>query len=152
MSKDTIVLGSDHAGYKLKQSIMAFLDNMGLRYKDLGNFDDNPSDYPKTAFKVANEVVNNKSLGILLCGSGTGEAIVANKVKGIRAANCFDEYSATMSREHNNANILCLGARILNEQQAKKITKVWLESSFSLESRHRKRVKQISDIESKTMK
>ena len=147
-----IIIGSDHAGFKLKQSIIKFLEELGYEYDDLGSFDEEPCDYPKTAYKVANEVIKNNTKGILLCGSGIGEAIVANKVKGIRAANCFNEYTAKKSREHNNSNILCLGARVLSEQEAKKITKTWLETPHSSETRHKRRVKQISEIESKTMK
>lgn len=147
-----IILGSDHAGFKLKEEIKKFLSEQGYEYDDLGVFDDKPSDYPKTAFKVAKKVVEAESRGILMCGSGLGEAIVANKVKGIRAANCFDDNTARLSREHNNSNILCLGSRLLKTEEAKKITKIFLITSFSKEERHKKRVKQISEIEEKTCK
>tara|TARA_Y100000310_G_C20691671_1_gene822680 strand:- start:2581 stop:3042 length:462 start_codon:yes stop_codon:yes gene_type:complete len=150
--KEVIVIGSDHAGFKLKEKIKSFLEELGYEYEDMGAFDDKPSDYPKTAFNVANKVSENNWKGMLLCGSGTGEAIVANKVKGVRAANCFDEYTAKMSREHNNSNMLCLGARVVSEAEARRITKAWLETEFSSESRHKRRVKQISEIEGKTMK
>ncbi len=146
--KQKIFLGSDHAGFELKEDIKRLLDKLGYRCIDLGVNDDNNSyDYPKTALKVAQKVANAKALGILVCGTGIGEAIVANKVKGIRAANCFSEYTARMSREHNNSNVLCLGARVLKKNLAKKITKIWLETDFSKESRHKRRVNQINEIE-----
>lgn len=143
-----LFLGADHAGFKLKEDIKKFLEGLGYGYEDLGVYsDENNSDYPETAFKLANKVAEHKGRGILMCGTGTGEAIVANKVRGIRAANCFDEYTAKMSREHNNTNVLCLGARVLNKNLAKKMVKIWLETSFSKEARHRRRVRQIEDIE-----
>jgi ribose 5-phosphate isomerase B len=147
MSNKKIIIGSDHAGFKLKEKIKAFLKESGQDYEDFGVDSDEPSDYPKTAIKVANKVADEKSRGILMCGTGLGEAIVANKVKGIRATNCFNEYTAKMAREHNNSNLLCLGARVLDEKEAKKITKIWLETEFSKEERHKRRVKQIQDLE-----
>lgn len=143
-----IFLGSDHAGYKLKEYIKKFLAKSGYEFEDLGVYTDKiHSDYPGTAFKVAQKVAKHNGKGILMCGTGIGEAIAANKSIGIRAANCFNEYTARMSREHNNSNILCLGARILNKNLAKRITKIWLETGFSNEPRHRRRVKQIDSIE-----
>ena len=143
-----IILGSDHAGFKLKKEIKKFLDGLGYKYEDLGtNTDKQKCDYPKIALIVAKKVAKNDLKGILMCGTGTGEAIVANKVKGIRAANCFNDYTARMSREHNNSNILCLGARVLKTNTAKKIAKIWLETTFSDEERHKKRVNQITQIE-----
>lgn len=143
-----IFLGSDHAGFRLKEEIKKFLDKFGYKYKDLGAYtDENRTDYPETALKVAKEVAKYNAKGILMCGTGIGEAIVANKLKGISAANCFNEYTARMSREHNNSNVLCLGARVLNKNLAKKITKVWLETGFSNKARHRRRVRQIENIE-----
>ena len=150
--RETIIIGSDHAGFKLKESIKKYLDELGCAYEDLGVFDAKPCDYPKIAFDVATKITQTNGHGILLCGTGIGEAIVANKVRGIRAANCFDEHTAQKSREHNDSNILCLGARILSDEEAKKIIKVWLETDFSNEQRHRQRVKQIIDLEAKTMK
>ena len=143
-----IFLGADHAGFQLKEHIKKFLDKLDYKYEDLGAYtDENSSDYPETAYKLAKKVAESKGKGILMCGTGTGEAIVANKVKGIRAANCFSEYTAKMSREHNNSNVLCLGARVLNKNIAQKITKIWLETDFSSEPRHKRRVKQIENIE-----
>lgn len=146
--KEKIFLGADHAGFKLKEEIKKFLDKSGYKYEDLGVYDDeNNYDYPRTAFKLAKKVAQFNEKGVLICGTGIGETIVANKVKGIRAANCFNEYTARMSREHNNSNILCLGARVINKNLAKNITKIWLETEFSKETRHRRRVNQIAYIE-----
>lgn len=143
-----IFLGSDHAGFKLKEEIKKFLNKLDYKYEDLGvHSNKNHSDYPKTAMEVAEKVAKCSGNGILMCGTGTGEAIVANKVKGVRAANCFNEYTAKMSRKHNDSNVLCLGSRILNKQLAKKIVKIWLETKFSNKNRHKRRLKQIEGIE-----
>ncbi len=143
-----IFLGSDHAGFKLKEEIKKFLGKSGYGCEDLGVYtDDNSADYPQTALKVAKKVAECKGRGILVCGTGIGQTIAANKVKGIRAANCFNEETAKMSREHNNSNVLCLGARIINKNLAKKITKIWLETGFSNEARHIRRVSQITEME-----
>ena len=146
-----IFLGADHAGFKLKEDIKKFLDKLGFEYMDLGVYsDETSSDYPKTAFKLANKVAKqDDGKGILMCGTGTGEVIAANKVRGIRAANCFDEYTARMSREHNDSNVLCLGARVMDKKIAEKIVKTWLETGFSNEPRHIRRLKQIENIEKK---
>ena len=153
MGKNEIFIGADHAGFKLKGEIKKFLDAAGYKYHDLGVFSDqNPSDYPGIAFKLASEVAQENGKGILVCGTGTGEAIVANKVKGIRAANCFDEYTAKMSREHNDSNVLCMGARTLSGESAKKILEAWLNTPFSSDERHARRIAQIGDIEKKVFK
>ncbi len=152
MTKEKIIIGSDHAGFKLKEEIKRFLDGLGYECEDLGAFDEESSDYPETALKVAKKVAEDDCRGILLCGTGLGEAIVANKVKGVRATNCFNEYTAKMAREHNNSNLLCLGARVLKDDEAKKITKIWMTTEFSKEERHRKRVNQIKEIEDKICK
>ncbi len=150
MAKQKIFLGADHAGFRLKEEVKKYLDEIGYKYEDLGVFsDETPCDYPETALNLAQNVVKNKAKGILMCGTGTGEAIVANKVKGIRAANCFNEYTAKMSREHNDSNVLCMGARVLDISMAKKIVKAWLEAQLSDDVRHRRRVTQIEEIEKK---
>ena len=149
MKNKKIILGSDHAGFELKEEIKKLLRELGYSYEDIGTYSNESCDYPKNAFIVAKKVANSKNLGILMCGTGLGEAIVANKVKGVRAANCFSEETAKLAKEHNNSNILCLGARILTKEKAKKITKIWLKSAFSKEKRHRRRVKQIAEIEKK---
>ena len=152
ITQPAIIIGSDHAGFKLKLSIKSYLSGLGYKYEDVGAFSEEASDYPKTALEVAKKVAKAKSMGILLCGTGIGESIVANKIKGIMAANCFNEYTAQKSREHNNSNVLCLGARLLSEGMTKKITKIWLETKFSTEPRHRRRVNQIREIESNSFK
>lgn len=152
MKKQKIILGSDHAGFKLKEEIKKLLKKSGYSYEDIGTYSKDSCDYPKNAFIVAKKVAKSNNLGILMCGTGLGEAIAANKVKGIRATNCFDEETAKLAKEHNNSNILCLGARILTKEKAKKIAKVWLKSGFSKEERHRRRVRQIEDIEKKACK
>jgi len=149
MKNQKIFLGSDHAGFELKEEIKRFLKDNGYEFEDLGTNSSDPADYPQTAYAVAKKVAQKNGRGILMCGSGLGEVIVANKVKGIRAVNCYDEYTATMSREHNNSNILCLGARTLSKERAKRIAKIWLQTEFSKETRHRRRVKQIKQIEKK---
>lgn len=147
MKKESIYLGSDHAGFKLKEEIKKFIDSR-YSYVDMGVHDDqNSYDYPDTAFKVAMTVARNKARGILVCGTGIGEVIVANKVRGIRAANCFNEYTAKMSREHNDSNVLCLGSRVLTKSNAIKIVKKWLETSFSREERHKRRLNKIKKLE-----
>ena len=142
-----IIIGSDHAGFALKEYLKRLLSSMEV--EDVGAFSETPSDYPKNAVKVARKVQSSKgkAVGILVCGTGLGEAIVANKFRGIRAANCFSEYTAKMAREHNDANILCLGARILSQAQARKIVDVFLSTSMSTEVRHRRRVGQIRKID-----
>jgi len=149
MKDKKIILGSDHAGFELKQVIKKFLEEKGYETESLGATSTDSCDYPETALEVANKVVETGNKGILMCGTGLGEAIVANKVKGILATNCTNEYMAKMARDHNNSNILCLGARILSEDEAKKITEVWLNTGFSKEERHQRRVQQIKDIEEK---
>ncbi len=147
MKKESIYLGSDHAGFKLKEQIKKFIDSR-YSYFDMGVHDDqNSYDYPDTALKVAQAVAKKKARGILVCGTGLGEVIVANKVRGIRAANCFNEYTARMSREHNDSNVLCLGARVLTKNNIIKIVKTWLETGFSKEQRHKRRLAKIEKIE-----
>ena len=147
MKTQKIILGSDHAGFELKEEIKKLLRELGYSYEDVGTYSNEPCDYPKNAFIVAKKVAKSKNLGILMCGTGLGEAIVANKLKGIRATNCFSEETAKLAKEHNNSNILCLGARILTREKAQKITKIWLNTKFTSEGRHKRRVRQIAEIE-----
>ena len=144
-----LILGSDHAGFKLKEEIKKFLDKQKIEYEDLVVFSDEPSDYPDISYNLAEKIAKTNSKGILMCGTGIGESIVANKVKGVRAANCFNEYTAQKSREHNDSNVLCLGARVLSADESKKIIRTWLETDFSGEERHKRRLGKISGIESK---
>jgi ribose 5-phosphate isomerase B len=142
-----IAVGADHAGYELKDKIRDYLRGKGFDIQDEGTNSGDSVDYPDYARLVAQEVSRHRAdLGILVCGSGIGMAMAANKVAGIRAANVSSEYEAQMSREHNNANVLALGARILNEQEALRIVDKWLATSFA-GGRHERRVEKIAEME-----
>ncbi|WP_010236209.1 ribose 5-phosphate isomerase B [Clostridium arbusti] len=144
-----IALGSDHAGLSLKIIIMKHLEEKGIEIKDFGTYTSDSCDYPDYAYKVAKEVAEkNFDLGVLVCGTGIGISIAANKVKGIRAAVCSDTFSAHACREHNNANIIALGERIVGPGLALDIVDTFLNASFE-GGRHEKRVNKIMEIESK---
>jgi len=147
-----IAVGADHAGYQLKDQIREHLERKGITVRDAGTNSSDSVDYPDYARSVAHEVNQGRvDLGILVCGSGIGMAIAANKVEGIRAAHVSSEYEAQMSREHNNANVLTLGARILNAEQAVAIVDQWLAAQFA-GGRHERRVEKISQIEREEMR
>jgi len=142
-----ICLGSDHGGFDLKQEIKKYLEKNNIEYRDLGpDKVDNDDDYPDYAVKVAEEVAAGDNKGILICGTGIGMCITANKLKGVRAALCYDKKTAILSREHNNANILCLGARTTKKSKALKIVDVWLKTEFSSEDRHKRRVDKMDKL------
>ena len=142
-----IALGSDHAGFQLKEAIKKYLECHDIQYKDFGTYSEDSVDYPVYAYKVSNAVINKEcNLGILCCGTGIGISMAANKVKGIRAAVCTDEFCAEMTRRHNNANILCLGGRVISEELAVKLTEIFLNTGFD-GGKHLKRVNMINDIE-----
>ena len=142
-----IALGADHAGYQLKDQIKQHLEQQGISVRDEGTSSPESVDYPDYARAVAHDVSQHRTdLGILVCGSGIGMAITANKVDGIRAANVSTEYEAQMSREHNNANVLALGARIVNADVAFRIVDKWLATPFA-GGRHERRVEKITAIE-----
>lgn len=139
-----IYLGSDHAGYKLKEFLKKHLDRKKVKYKDLGTYSEESVDYPDYAYKVGRKVAKEKGAkGILVCGTGVGMCIAANKVKGVRAAVVYDKYSAVMSREHNDANILCLRGRGVDFKKQTKLTDMWLSTKFSGEKRHIRRINKI---------
>ncbi|MCI9079867.1 MAG: ribose 5-phosphate isomerase B [Lachnospiraceae bacterium] len=141
-----IALGSDQGGFGLKQEVIKHLQEKGLEYKDYGSYDEKSCDYPVYAKKVANAVVSGEcDRGILICGTGIGISIAANKVKGIRAALCHDTFSAQATREHNDANILAMGARVIGPGYALKIVDTFLETEFSNEERHVRRVGMIEN-------
>ncbi len=148
-----IYIGTDHAGFELKEELKIFLEKLGCEVEDKGAYEFNEADdYPDFIFPVVKAVAEDidndlDSRGIVIGGSGQGEAIVANKVKGIRAAVVYDEYSAKMSREHNDANIISLGNRTLSISKAKELVKLWLETPFSNEERHKRRIEKIKAIE-----
>ena len=142
-----IALGSDHAGYEAKISLREHLCQQGHECLDLGTDGESSCDYPDYAAAVGRAVSLGKvDRGVLVCGTGIGMSISANKVDGVRAALCHDEQTARMSREHNDANVLCLGARILGEGQSLKIVDSWLVASFAGD-RHARRVLKISALE-----
>ena len=141
-----IAIGSDHGGYGLKQEIMAHLKEQGVEYKDYGCYDEKSCDYPIYAKKVANAIVSGEcEKGILICGTGIGISITANKVKGIRAALCHDTFSAQATREHNNANVLCMGARVIGPELAFRIADTFLEAGFSNDERHIRRISMLEE-------
>ena len=143
-----IVLGSDHAGFKLKEHIRKFLEKKGCGYVDMGTYKYNKTDdYPDFAKKVAMQVVKDKSKGILVCGSGIGVCIAANKVKKIRAALCHDVRSAKASRIDGDTNILCLSGNRTKKDLASKIVTAWLNTKPSNAVRHKRRIKKIAKIE-----
>jgi ribose 5-phosphate isomerase B len=142
-----ISIGSDHAGFELKQTVAAWLKGAGHEVIDNGTNSAGSVDYPDFAELVAKDVVQGKvERGILVCGSGVGVTIVANKIKGIRAANCYNEEIAIASRAHNNANVLSLGARFLNEDLSIKIVEAWLGTEFE-GGRHQQRLDKIGQLE-----
>ncbi|MFC1595903.1 ribose 5-phosphate isomerase B [Candidatus Margulisiibacteriota bacterium] len=143
-----IVVASDHGGFELKKAIIAHLNKIGYEANDLGAINAQDSvDYPDFAIRVAEYVNNDEdNKGILICGTGIGMSIAANKIKGIRAALCHDEYTAEMAKRHNNANVLVLGGRVLTEEKGTAIVDKWLGSKFDGD-RHMRRLEKIKAIE-----
>ena len=138
-----ICIASDHAGFNLKESIKNFLINKNISIIDLGPMNDNSVDYPDYAKKLSNRVKLKKSdIGILVCGSGTGMAMSANKIKGIRAAVCYNVRSTRLSRQHNDANIISIGSRLTKKNTAFKLVSIFLKTKFE-GGRHQRRVKKI---------
>ncbi len=145
-----VILASDHAGLRLKEKVKKYLARKKIEYEDLGTESFTSVDYPDYALKVAEKVIKNKNTrGILVCGTGTGMTIAANKVKGIRAVAAYDAYSAKMSRIDNDTNVLGLRGRFFPLEKIKKIITVWLDTPFSGEKRHKRRIKKIRDYEMK---
>ncbi len=147
-----IAIGSDHGGYKLKEEIKKYLDEKEIKYKDLGCKSEESVDYPNIAEEVSKEVQENKcDKGILICRSGIGMSIVANKFKGIRCALCHDEFTAKYSRMHNDSNVLAIGADDVTVNDAICILRMWLATEFE-GGRHKERINLINKIEDKNMK
>jgi ribose 5-phosphate isomerase B len=141
-------LASDHGGFALKNEIKVLLDGMALAYKDFGTDTADSCDYAAFAVPAARAVARGEcELGILFCGTGAGMNYTANKVKGIRCIVCSDCFTAAMSRAHNNANMLALGGRVVGVDLAKMIVKTWLETEFSGDERHKRRIAQITALE-----
>ena len=138
-----LAIGSDHGGFELKNHVMKHLDELGIEYKDYGCYDENSVDYPDIAKAVGEAVASGEcERGILICGTGIGISIAANKIKGIRAALCSDVYSAKMTKEHNNANIICMGGRVIGRELAFMIVDTWLGAEFQ-GGRHQARIDKI---------
>ena len=142
-----IAIGSDHRGYPLKQSILPMLEELGHQWEDRGCYSSEPVDYPDVAERVARAVSEGEAdYGLLVCGTGIGMSIAANKVPGVRAALCAYPYSARMARQHNDANVLCVGGALLGEWLAKEIITAYLSSGFE-GGRHSRRIEKIRNIE-----
>ena len=141
-----IAIGSDHGGFELKNALIKHLEQRGLAYKDFGTYSEAPCDYPVYAKAVANAVASGEcECGILICGTGIGVSIAANKIPGIRAALCGDCFSAEATRQHNDANVLCMGARVVGEGLALKIADTFLDTPFSRDERYIRRISLIED-------
>ncbi len=141
MKTKKIILGSDHAGYELKQFVKSYLGRNSIPYEEEGSANpEMPDDYPDTAKKLARKILKKKALGILICGSGIGMAMAANRIKGVRAAFCHDAYSAKMARHDNDANILTLRSRNFPKSKIPMIIKTFLDTEFSGLQRHKRRI------------
>lgn len=142
-----IALGADHAGFEEKEKLKKTLDEIGVEYEDVGTYSTDSVDYPDFAQKVGEKVENGEAeQGILVCGSGIGVAIAANKMHGIRAAQAWNEETAKLARQHNNANVLTIGARVIPEEEIPKIVKAWFAADFE-GGRHAGRVQKIMNLE-----
>ena len=142
-----IAIGADHGGYRLKEEIKAYLEQRGVEFHDFGAYREDPVDYPSIAAKVARAVAGGEyERGLLFCGTGIGISIAANKIRGIRAAACSDAFSAEYCRRHNDANILCLGGRVVSAEKAKELVGLYLDTPFE-GGRHSRRVARIAELE-----
>lgn len=145
MTLERIIIGSDHAGYPLKEKCLAHLQAKGYACEDVGTHTQDSCDYPEFAAEVCQRVLNTGHTGLLICGTGLGMSMSANRFPGIRAALCHDEHAAAMARQHNNANILCLGARVTDEDRALSIVGTFLETAFE-GGRHAERVRLMDEV------
>lgn len=145
-----VAIGSDHAGFALKQELIGLIQDMGHEAIDVGAYNDQPSDYPDFAEAVGQKVIDGEAdKGVLVCGSGIGAVIAANKMTGIRAGNCSDTYSAHQGVEHDDMNVLVLGSRIIGVEVAKEAVRAFLPAEFSGEERHVRRLNKVLAIEQK---
>lgn len=143
-----VAFGCDHAGFALKRSLMEQAQRMGHQIVDCGAMDDRPSDYPDFARAVGTALLSGEAeRGVLVCGSGVGASVAANKIHGIRAGLCHDTYSAHQGVEHDDINMLCLGSRVVGEELAAELMRAFLNAKFSGEERHKRRLQKITDIE-----
>lgn len=142
-----LAIGSDHAGFDLKQKLISLFDDLNIEYKDYGTYTADSCDYPVIAHKVGQAVSSGQAdKGVLVCGSGIGVSIAANKIRGVRAALCYEPELAALARKHNDANVVCLGSRFTDFETAKKIIDVFLHTDFE-NGRHLRRVEQIEKVE-----
>jgi ribose 5-phosphate isomerase B len=147
-----MVIGSDHAGFEMKNALGDLLRSLGHSVLDVGAFNENPSDYPDFAVAVGRALLEGKGeRGLLVCGSGVGVSVAANKIPGIRAGMCHDTYSAHQGVEHDDMNVLVLGSRIIGEKLAEDLVKTFLGAKFSGEERHLRRLNKVKAIEAKYM-
>jgi len=145
-----VVLGSDHAGFEMKQSLLTYVRDLGYQVLDVGPDSPAPVDYPDYAEAVGKAIVNSEAdRGIMICGSGVGASVAINRIPGIRAATCHDCYSAHQGVEHDNMNVLVLGARVIGDQLAYDLVKTFLGAEFSGEERHLKRLAKVEKLETK---
>jgi len=150
--ENTVAIGTDHGGFRLKEALKPVLTELGLEVRDVGVYEEKPADYPDLALKVGELVASGAAArGVLIDGAGIGSSMAANKIPGIRAALCYDKASARNSREHNDSNVLTLGARLLTETQAEEVLRTWIATRFA-GGRHQARVDKIMAIERKFAK
>lgn len=143
-----VAVGSDHAGFALKRHLAAYLAEAGFTVLDLGTHSEDPVDYPDFAAAVARAVVEGRAdRGIVICGSGAGACVAANKIRGIRAATAHDTYTAHQAVEHDDVNVLCLGSRVIGPALAEELVTAFLEARFSGEERHRRRLSKVEALE-----
>src|SRR5260370_20588507 len=148
-----VVIGSDHAGFKLKNSMGALLRSLGHEVLDIGAFNENPSDYPDFAEAVGRAILDGRAeRGVLICGSGIGASVAANKLIGIRAGICHDTYSGHQGVEHDNMNVLAMGSRVVGEKLAEGIVRAYLPAKFTHEQRHARRLAKVAPLEHKICK
>ncbi len=148
-----IVIGADHGGFELKTIIIEYVQRLGHSARDIGAYSSEPSDYPDFARAVANAIIDGRAeRGILICGSGVGASVAANKFPGIRAAVCHDTFSAHQGVEDDEMNVLCLGARVVGPELAKEVVRTFLDAAFSGAERHVRRLGKIASIEKEIMK
>lgn len=146
----TVALGADHAGYELKQRVAAYLRSLGYQVLDLGTNSAEPSDYPDFAEAVGQAILDGRAeRGVLLCGSGVGASVAANKLPGIRAGLCHDTYSARQGVEHDDMNVLVLGARVIGPALMEEVVRTFLAARFSGEERHRRRLEKVRALETR---
>ncbi len=151
-TEKVIAFGSDHGGYQLKEQLKSFAESLGYKILDLGTHDEQPCDYPDYAYAVARAVSTGEAWrGVIIDGAGIGSCVVANKVPGIKAACCHNEFVARNAREHNDTNVLTLGSRVTGSEVCKEILRIWLETWFA-GGRHKQRVDKIAQIEGRFMK